>query len=449
MRKLFERMERNHYLPRSTPGHGFDGFFQTSMSNTTSVGGAAASVLETMATSLGDDPKKVVEYLNRDPNALASDRDNQVGIFGLPRHAKNNGQRYSSRDYILETINSTEYKLTLSQNSLATRVLFDTSGPKPKATGLAYLAGKSLYRADPRHDENAKGEQRTAIAKREVIVSGGCFNSPQILKLSGIGPAEELKKFNITVLVDSPGVGTNMQDNQEMPIVGQLQAAGEGFGGTGCVMVKTKHSPYDERDMFLMQGAFAFRGFWPSNQSNRALPSDPTGTYSVSMVKQHPQNRAGTVKLLSSDPRDTPEINFNLYKEGRETDIGAMEDTIAWVRSIYKAIKAPLGPVTPKEPPCPVASLDPGNYCNDAKIDEDWIEAQTFGHHPTSTCAIGGDSNKNAVLDSGFRVRGVTNLRVVDASAFPRIPGVFPVVATFMLGQKASDVIIADAKATT
>jgi choline dehydrogenase len=71
---------------------------------------------------------------------------------------------------------------------------------------------------------------------------------------------------------------------------------------------------------------------------------------------------------------------------------------------------------------------------------------QTFGHHPTSTAAIGAEGDKNAVLDGSFRVKGVRGLRVVDASVFPRIPGVFPVVSTFMVSEKASDVVKEDAE---
>ncbi|OHW98423.1 choline dehydrogenase [Colletotrichum incanum] len=396
MRKVFETIEKSNYLPSGTPGHGFNGWFQTNIDRATSVTGPVAG-------------------------------------------------RYSSRDYITETINTRQFPLTLSQDSLATRIIFNTSSSKPHTTGVEYLVGKSLYKADARYNAiGPKGEKRTVTARREVILSGGCFNSPQLLKLSGIGPADELRKFNITILVDSPGVGTNMQDNQEMPIVGTLRSQTGGFGPSGCVMYKTQHALYNERDMFLMQGPYAFRGFWPSNQSNHALPTDPAGIYGVSMVKQHPQNRAGTVKLLSADPQDVPEINFNLFKQGRETDMGAMKDTIAWVRRIYAKVAGSSGPITPREPPCP--NVQANGACSDPKADESWIKAQTFGHHPTSTCAIGRDGDKNDVSDSKFRVRGVNGLRVVDASAFPRIPGVFPVVATFMVSQKASDIILAELK---
>ena len=120
--------------------------------------------------------------------------------------------------------------------------------------------------------------------------------------------------------------------------------------------------------------------------------------------------------------------------------MGAMKEVIAWARTIHNNTAAPLKSL---EPPCPNGP-DATGSCGQS--DEDWIYAQTFGHHPTSTNKIGTDSDKFAVLDGRFRVRGVANLRVVDASAFPRTPGIFPVVSTFIIGQKASDTILEDVK---
>ncbi|MAD84999.1 MAG: hypothetical protein CL912_18730 [Deltaproteobacteria bacterium] len=441
---VFTRIEKNNYLPKGTPGHGFNGYFQTNLAKPTSLQNPGLSVMQAVASSLSLDPSKVLQMVSNDSNFLDPTRDKQVGIWGLPSHTKSNGQRFSSRDYIVDTINA-GFPLTLSMNSLATKVLFGNStacGSKPRATGVAYLQGKSIYAADPRFSASNKGVSKTATARKEVIVSGGAFNSPQILMLSGIGPADQLNKFNIPVLVDSPGVGNNMQDNQEVPVVGITKQSGSGTPG-GCVLLKTKHAMYDERDMFTFQGPFVFRGFWPSNQSNTALPNDRAGSYGISTVKMHPQNKLGTVKLLSANPQDMPEIHFNLFKEGRETDMGAMKDTIAWARKVHAAVKAPVGPLTSTEPPCK-GSPDADGSCGED--DEDWILGQTFGHHPTSTCAIGGENDKNAVLDSRFRVRGVGGLRVVDASVFPRIPGAFPVVATYMVSGKATDVLLEDAK---
>ncbi|KEZ46436.1 Choline dehydrogenase [Scedosporium apiospermum] len=447
MREIFTRIEKNNYLPEGTPGHGFDGWFQTMM--TSGFGppgsggdGPANPVTESMASELGLDPADVPELVSSDPNALDPDRDTTQGIYGLPRHQRANGQRYSSRHYILESIEE-GIPLTLSVNSLATKVLFETSESeeaKPKAIGVEYLEGKAIYGADPRRGPDSEGTKKTATARREVIISGGTFNTPQILMLSGIGDPEQLEQFDIPVLVEATGVGTSLMDNQEMPVVGQASGT-VGFGDPGFIMIQTDHATYDERDMFLMHNSGGvFRGFWPSNQTNE-LPSEVPRVYSTSMVKQHPLNRAGYVRLQSADPLDTPDINFNLYVEGSETDLGGMRDSIAWVRRVYANVAAPAGPIEPLEPPCPSGITEDG-HCTDESEDDEWIIAHTFGHHPTSTVRIGADDDPTAVLDSKFRVRGVEGLRVVDASVFPRIPGVFPVVATFIISQKATDTIL-------
>lgn len=133
--------------------------------------------------------------------------------------------------------------------------------------------------------------------------------------------------------------------------------------------------------------------------------------------------------------------NTALDAVGAEYDLAAMKDVIAWVRRIFLRIG-----ITPQEPPCSQINTD--GTCGKEK-DEDWIHRQTFGHHPTSTNRIGADNDTMAVLDSKFRVRGVAGLRVVDASAFARIPGVFPVVSTFMMSQKASEEMIAELQAGT
>lgn len=443
MREVFTKIEHNNYASRGTAGHGFDGFFQTNMPSMaqskqqTLVGN---KVMQEYAKDLNL-TMSMSNLLVRDPNVLDTDRDQTSSIYGLVQHQYPNGNRYSSRDYIQAATKNASVPLTVSLTSLATRVLFDTSskcGDKPRATAVEYLEGKSLYSADSRRNPSNKGIKKVVTAKREVILSGGTFNSPQLLMLSGIGPADHLSKFNVPVIKDLPGVGQNMMDNQEMPIVGTGSA---GTGDAGVAMIKTKHPAHGERDMFLMGGqGFLFRGFWPDNHTG-SLPPEPTNPYGVSMVKGSSVNNKGWVRLRSADPQDTPEINFNHYAAGSENDLAAMKDVIAWVRKIYLRIG-----ITPKEPPCS-RTLDADGGCG--QEDEDWLHKQTFGHHPTSTNRIGADNDTMSVLDSKFRVRGVAGLRVVDASAFARIPGVFPVVSTFMISQKASDDMLAELKAGT
>jgi len=486
MREIFARIEKNHYLSAETPGHGFEGYLHTIMSNASSWEGQEdlMKVLGVASEHLGQNQQKILEHLIADPNALIPARDRTEGVFGLAVHADTRWRRFSSRDYVLKTANAVlpdgnkKYRLTVQLNTLATKLLFQDVGhpkKKPKAIGIEYLRGQSLYSADPRWKSSNKGTPGRAYARKEVILAGGTFNSPQLLKLSGIGPAPELARFKIKVVANLPGVGANLQDNYEVPIIGHAardfqqpapdlnaptcnfgapddpcvdlwrQGIGPYTAGTtmNSIFRKSAYPAHDERDFFLVGGTFVIRGFWPSFDLR---PLDPPNMFALSTVKINPQSRAGTVKLRSTDPRDTPEINFHLFEEndvGAELDLKAELDTVKWARRVFASVPPPLGPLTPVEPPC-FETPAPDGSCDD-DLDKEWITTQIFGHHPTSTCAIGADSDPLAVLDSKFRVRGVRGLRVVDASAFPRVPGPFPVLPTFMLSEKATESVLEDA----
>jgi choline dehydrogenase len=481
MRKVFQRVENNHMVPPGTPGHGFNGFVDI----INSVGDASAyknlpalvTILKSLIKQLGLVPDRFYDYLYTDGNAAGVQRDTNPAFFGIPNTANTSWVRVGARDLVLATLNakkpdgSKKYPLTLQLNTLATKVTFEkvSAGKKPKATGIEYLVGPSVYRADPRSSATSKGTPGSATARKEVILAGGTFNSPQLLKLSGIGPKAELQRFNIPVVSDLAGVGRNLMDNPEVPVVGRakqdllpppnnctfgapgdpciaLWRQGKGpyaTGGTNsnAAVRRTPFAPGADNDMFTFQGNFAFRGFWPVTNQTFA---DPPTTFGISTVKMHNQNRAGTVALRSADPRDPPEINFNLFTDGADIDLGAILDTVKFGRRAFLNTPAPVGPLAPAEPPCS-GPIRPDGGCDDA-VDREWVLDQAFGHHPTSTCAIGGDGDAMAVLDSKFRVRGVRGLRVVDASAFPRTPGAFPVLPTYMLSVLAGDFVIGDAK---
>jgi choline dehydrogenase len=488
MRKYFEKIEHNNYLESGTPGHGFTGWLQTNLADRASQAAASLrlKVFQAALKLIGRDPEKVLDYITSDPNYLDPERDQAEGLWSLPFHVNPTWKRFSPRDYILETRNATntngtqKYPLNLQLESLVTKVLFDTCGSnttKPRAVGVEYLQGKSVYKADPRQNATStKGITKTAFARKEVIVSGGAFNSPQILQLSGIGPRALLEKYGIPVVSDLPGVGRNLQDNYEIPMYGEAQVSitapadpngpsctfgapgdpcielwykGEGPYARGGInsnsfLRKTSHAVEDERDMLMfgLPGSI-FRGFAPATSQNQTRI--PPTTFSWSTVKMHPQNTAGYVQIQSADPTETPEVNLNYFATGAETDMGAILDTLAFVRKAFMATEAPVGPVTPVSPPCPPADILETGYCSDIDIDRQWIEDQVFGHHPTSTNKVGPDSDPMAVLDTRLRVKGVRGLRVVDASAFPRCPGAFPAVSTFMLSERASDLVLEDA----
>lgn len=488
MRRIFERIEHNNYIDSNTTGHGFTGWLQTNVAGAASyaTGALRLKPLQAGLKMIGWNPDAVMDYITSDANYLSPTRDQTEGLWGVPYHAEWNWKRFTPRDRILEMLNTTTangtkmYPLDLQLNSLATKILFDECGgnsTKPRAVGVQYLQGKAIYKADARYDPTNTGVLKTAFARKEVIVAGGAFNSPQLLQLSGIGPKALLDQYNIPVISDLPGVGRNLQDNYELPIGGKARVVmtdtpdpnaprctngalgdlcidlwregegpyAQGSSNSHVFLLKTKHAVENERDMLMFTfGTSLARGFKPDTKQN--LTGDPPTTFSWSTVKMHPQNGQGYVKIKSADPQDVPDINLNYFAEGAETDVGSILETIAFVRKAFMSTEAPVGPIEPFEPPCPAADVLESGYCRDVEVDKQWIQDQVFGHHPTSTNRVGPDSNPMSVLDTRLRVWGVERLRVVDASAFPRCPGAFPAVATFMLSEKATELVLEDAK---
>ncbi|SPO01845.1 related to choline dehydrogenase [Cephalotrichum gorgonifer] len=485
MRKLFVKVERNLYLRpnESTTGHGLDGFVQMGQgdSNFYLQQPGRLALLSHLAEDLVGHPvdqAATLDYLERDANFLGASRDTTAEPFGLPNHNNNKGRRWTPRDLVKDTVARTP-KLTLALESLATKILFDKSKHAPKAKGVEYLQGAGVYGASWQYDKATapKGKKARAFARKEVIISGGVFNSPQLLQLSGIGDAKLLRSLGIPVISDLPGVGENLRDNQELPVAGLSPVnitsaepdpswASCTFGapgdpclaqweqGTGpyaapsgnseCSFLKTDHSPDGNRDVITFAPPGVFRGFSPPASNNPFL--DTPDTLWRSLARMNVQNTAGYVRIRSTDPTVTPDINIRQYETpgGGDVDLGAMVDAVAWVRRNFMSLPAPYGPVIPTEPPCN-AGLTADGYCKDPKEDEKFIYEQTFGHHPVGTCKIGRKGDKLAVVDSKFRVFGVRGLRVVDASVYPVSPGGFPVLPTFIVGQKGSEAILADA----
>ena len=161
------------------------------------------------------DEEELTELLQRDMNRVDTSRYEHQGVYQMPVHVNSTKDRCGARTYIAATLHarnddsSPRYPLTLSANSLATRVLFSTpanSSEKPRATGVEFMIGEGLYAADDRYNASECGQIKRVTATREVIVSGGSYNTPQLLKLSGIGPRSELEQFGIPLIADLSSV---------------------------------------------------------------------------------------------------------------------------------------------------------------------------------------------------------------------------------------------------
>lgn len=443
MRKYLLRLEKTHY--NSTYEHGHDGWLDMTMLDPGySTSADAKQLSELAAQAAGFKASDAPALLQRDMNGNQPGRDNLVGPFGGVSHINPNGRRSSPGYYARDTAKDGRFPLTISLDTLATKIIFDKAGKKPKAVGIEYLQGKSLYKADIRSTVADKGVSGKVFASKEIIISGGAFNSPQLLMLSGIGPKAHLAKFDIDVLVDSPGVGHSLADNYEAGILSLGNRAVTGMSEIFPNFWKTSKGAI--RDIYMWCGSFAFEGFWPGFPNRPPFFNETFGPnqYECALVHMNPRSQAGVVELRSANPRDMPAINLNFFKDGASEDLQAIYEGVEWVRSWLSKVNASdANSLAPFQELHPCEGVIGKQNCT-VESQKTYLKEQAYSHHASSSARIGADGDKMAVLDSKFRVRGVERLRVVDASSFPKVPGGFPVLPTMMLSEKATDDVLAE-----
>jgi choline dehydrogenase-like flavoprotein len=362
------------------------------------------------------------------------------------------GRRRSVRDYVLETELAFPEYLTIWPDTLVTGVMFRDG--TTEACGVKYLHGKALYRAHtaPSAGSGVKGE---VLARREVILAAGAFNTPQLLMLSGIGPRAELEKHGIPVRVELPGVGTNLQDRYEVSVIWEMPDELELLADLKFDLARIEEDKELCRWHMTHDGVYATNGVLLSMMKKSrpdvlspdlcifALPgkfngykpnySNEIGTKHLTwlLLKAHTKNRGGTVRLRSADPCEPPDINFAYFRDGRDVQKDDVKALVAGIKFVREFRRWPRG----------VTEVVPGVRCKtDAELAE-FVANEAWGHHASCSCPMGADGDPVAVLDGTLRVRGTGRLRVVDASAFPQIPGVFIAANIYMLAERATDVI--------
>lgn len=499
MRRYFERLERCQYadrpraLPRNPwlaallrrlpflarflPGnearHGFDGWLPTSLADPKVairdlqlVKVLVAAGKEVLAEGLGRPLKLLEDLVLGDPESYVDPNDwraaqEPLGAWFTPL-ATSGGRRSGTREYIRAVAKKHPDRLTVKTNALASRVILDADGA---AIGVEYLDGAHLYRADPRANGGApEAPLRRVLANREVVLAAGAFNTPQILKLSGIGPREELARHGIEVRAELPGVGENLQDRYEVGVVSEMDAdfgilegctfappepgqpedpcfgqwrAGKGVYTTnGAVLgIVLKSAPERaEPDLFIFGLPAYFKGYYPGYSHELARQKS---IFTWAVLKAHTLNSAGSVTLRSADPRDVPEVTFRYFDEGNDAGAEDLESVVEGVEFARRIMRR-ASEVTARE-------LIPGERIASRDELRQFVKDEAWGHHASCTCKIGPREDPMAVLDSDFRVHGVPGLRVVDASVFPFIPGFFIVTSVYMVSEKATDAILRDA----
>jgi choline dehydrogenase len=352
-----------------------------------------------------------------------------AGYFQLTTH---NGRRWSTAvGYLKEARRRSNLRVEI--NALATRVLF--SGRR--AIGVEYRQGETTY---------------TAYAEGEVILSGGAFNSPQLLQISGLGPADLLRQHGIAVIADLPGVGADLQDHLQLRMLYR------------CIEPITMNEVINDwryryaaglrylmtRKGLLTIGA-GYAGAFLKTRPDLATPdvqlhflifsADAAGAalhpfpgFIVSVCQLRPESR-GFVHIKSSDPRVAPAIQPR-YLTSR-FDCDTVVDGLKLLRRIMGQ------PVMRRYI---AEERAPGEACqSDADLLAYARDTGTTVYHPTSTCRMGPDAK--AVVDERLRVRGFERLRVIDASIMPTVASGNTNAAAVMIGEKGSDMVLEDAKA--
>jgi choline dehydrogenase len=440
-------------------------------------------------------------FPNLDPNHWDTQRKSAEGLVRIPTSISPDGVRSGPRARLLGLTEPNKARLHILTGAFVTGIEFEGDG-EPHAVGVRCLPREHAYEADPNATTVPEGWESQQVAlycRREVVLCGGAFNTPQVLMLSGIGPKAHLEEHGIECRVDLPGVGLNLQDRYEVPVMGTATDEFKSLRGLGS----TSRNPVAEKDEMLEQWRtharhsaaerglyatnggligifkrsaqedsvpdlfiFALPGYFPGYHVGYSRPAtfarlltpqqaaQPQSaaertaederardakkrTVTWIILKARTRQHGGEVRLRSDSPFRRPEINFRSFPLGAaDPDALALEEGVRFVRGFLdRGVRAGIY----ESHDCP--GLAEPAFNNDVNK---WVRNVAWGHHACGTCKIGRDGDPNAVLDSRFRVRGVKGLRVVDASVFPRIPGVFIVANIYMVAEKAADVLTED-----
>lgn len=320
--------------------------------------------------------------------------------------------------------------LTVETEATVTKLVLE----KGAITGVEYLQG---------------GTRRTATAGVEVILAAGAYQTPKLLMLSGIGPEAELARHGLRTEISLPGVGQNLQDHYECPVVATTKGAFGYYGqDRGWPMIKAglqyllfKSGPvtttgvetcafYDPDgnnaeptiQMFCVPTVYLDRD---------VMGTDPGDGVTINSLLLRPKAR-GSVTLSSADPFADPVVSTGIFSH--PDDLRLTIASFRFARSVLDT--APMRDLVDRE------IFPGGDVTSDEAIAEHCKRTVKTGYHPVGTCRMGHDGDEMAVLTRGLRVRGVRNLRVIDASMMPTIVSGNTNAAVLGAAAKAADLIL-------
>jgi choline dehydrogenase len=343
------------------------------------------------------------------------------------------GKRCSAADAFLRpALRRANVSLTI--NAMVTKVCFDGR----RAAGVDYIKG---------------GQTQRVKVRREVILCGGSVNTPQLLQLSGVGPAALLKEYGIEVILDSPHVGQNLADHQginytyeaSVPTMNQMLRPWWGKLWAGLQYIALKRGPLsisiNHAGGFFrtsakhatpnMQLYFqAFSTLKPKPGERPILTPDPFPGFSIGLSNCRPTSR-GSINIKSADPTVHPRITANVFST--EHDVEEMLEAVKFIRTI--ASQPTMKEIIKSE-------VAPGpSVQSDEDVILDFRRRSGTVYHPVSTCRMGPDPAAS-VADPKLRVHGISGLRIADCSVFPDIISGNTNAAAMMVGAKAADLIL-------
>jgi choline dehydrogenase len=355
--------------------------------------------------------------------------DKPEGLFVTELTVGKGGRRHSTaRAFLYPAMKRPN--LTVVTNALTTKIVIE----KGRAVGVDYVKDGAVVKAR---------------AERETVLSAGAYNSPQLLMLSGVGPAAELRRHGIEVIADLPGIGRNLEEHASVPIIlaarGPItfkrdlradRAAwwmlrwalfGDGpfaiNGNTAGIFARSREG-LERPDIQLTCNTVGLfdRIWWPWQAAKQSY------AFNCIVSVLHPESH-GSVTLRSADPAAKPVIRLNIFAE--QADIDTAIRGIGLARELY---------ATEPQKSLIAAEIMPGAGARSRDALAEYIKRMaTTTSHPACTCRMGND--ENSVVDSELRVRGIDALRVADASVFPAIPGGNINAPTIMVGEKAADLL--------
>jgi choline dehydrogenase-like flavoprotein len=350
--------------------------------------------------------------------------ERQEGM-GFYQVTQRNGRRCSAAVAYLEPARQRK-NLEIISGAHAERVVFDSK----RATGVKFRRGKT---------------SETVKARREVIISAGAFQSPQLLMLSGIGPMGHLRGRGVEIVADSPEVGANLQDHLDYAVLRKTNSPHSvGMNASTVMRFPKEYAAFRKRGEGMLTSNLAESGgfvktephlsepdvqlhFLPGLVDDHGRKKHLGGGFSCHVCVLRPKSR-GTVSLASADPTAPPEIDPNFLAE--EDDLRRL---IKGARIVFRLFDAPaMAPVAGKYLYCDSAA-------DDAALTADIRARSDTIYHPVGTCRMGSDAR--SVLDPQLRVRGVERLRVADASIMPTLVGGNTNAPSIMIGEKAADLI--------